>query len=138
MNNVVPLVTTPDAPLNAAARTARTAELFALLETAIRTHEYQQSDVFQMIADWSSNGDKVLGHAISSHAAAIMRSIEAQDETSMEFTCTDIIVEMYRRTFFNEETARMFDTHLLLNNPKLMEDFVTDFICRLPAPGHQG
>lgn len=134
MNNVVPINASIDAPLNAAARSARIDELFALLEAAIRISNYQQSDVFQVIADWSANGDRIVGHAMAEHAAAILRSIECQDAATIEWTCTDVIVEMYRRTFFHEETARRFGTHFLIEDLSLMERFVADMISNTPAP----
>lgn len=95
--------------------------IFADLETVLRRTEYTDVDLFDLIGSFSDSSPTI-AKAMSFHARDILGS------TNEEANYTDIMVEVFRRTFFDDEMAARYGTNMMIGNPvqaRGLVDYIT-------------
>lgn len=100
-------------------------EVFVLMADAIRAHgyEYGAHDMLFMVADLIPH-NPVLAAAIANHAGDFIESEACNHKTEW----TDIVIEAYRRAFFDVEQSPKYGTGWLIDNIPAMRQFVNDYI----------
>lgn len=103
--------------------------IFARMATAMRNNSYLESDLYDLIGSFAEVADDNPGY--SRIAAAL--AYHARDiviETGPPESYTELMIEVYRRTFFDAEFAAIYGTQDLQGSPFLTQfaSFVTDAV----------
>lgn len=94
-------------------------EVFKPLEAYIRTEEYTDIDLFNMIGEYAAIAPHV-AQALAFQTRDILKSDFGGDDRSY----TDILVELYWRTFFSPEHAGIYGTDHMVHDPATLAQFV--------------
>lgn len=94
-------------------------EIFAPLQAAIMAREYSKADVFDLLGSFAE-GTPVVAAAMCFH----LRDYFTTEETEST-PWNAVLCELYRRTFFDIETATLYGTQeMAQQGPALMRQFV--------------
>lgn len=93
--------------------------LFNELADILRTEEHTDVDLMDVIAGFTKDPQtSFIGHAFLMHSRDILGT------STEDLNYTDIIIECYRRTFFDAEMAERYGTNIFINDIHMARDFV--------------
>ncbi len=99
----------------------KTELIFSKLEKAMVARKYASKDLFHIIGAFVEDCP-VVSRALAFHSRDILSEIETQ---KIEFDYTEVVVEAYRRTFFDTELAARYGTDEF---PKQGIEHLTSFV----------
>lgn len=103
---------------------------FAPLQQRLQAKEYTDVDLLELIGEFAGHDPRV-AQALAFHARDIL--VE-HDQASQEVQYSCVLVEVYRRTFFDEETAKKYGTeHIPEKGPEELQALSTFLIHSLDA-----
>ncbi len=103
---------------------------FERLAAAVRQQEHTDVDFFHMIGEMVSVEPRV-GAAFAFHARDILGS------STEDVNYSELVIEVYRRTFFDNEQSKKYNTAYFADDPVMAKNFV-DFLLDLESAHTRG
>jgi hypothetical protein len=106
--------------------------IFDQLRQTLIKQELTDADLFDCIAGFASSPNPMIAHALASHARDICQ--DAEEGSYMEYSV--LIAEVYRRTFFDLEAAKLYGTEYIpLSGPENLMGLASHLLqaCALEA-----
>jgi hypothetical protein len=104
--------------------------VFAPLEAFIRTEEYSDADLLNLIGNWAGRNATV-AQAMAFHARDTIHEHRTED-----LPYVDVVVQVYYRTFFSPEHAGLYGTDFMVHDDaklKTLVDYIIDPTSEVPA-----